>query len=93
MRQLKQEKEVEEERNPTKITTFLKQPEEQPAVRQALLENNFFKAKMDVKALIKQKTLEEFLEENYILEYLPALNNAAITDLEALRCTSFITQT
>jgi hypothetical protein len=59
VKQFKQEKEAEEERNPTKITTFLKQPaEEEQPVRQALLENNFFKAKMDVKSLIKQKTLE-----------------------------------
>jgi len=37
----------------------LKQPEEDN--EPALLSNNFFKAKMDVKKLIKQKTLEEFL--------------------------------
>jgi hypothetical protein len=68
----------------------LKQPEEQPTVRQALLENNFFKAKMDVKTLIKQKTLQEFLEENYIQEYLPCLMQAGIEDLESLRCLSFL---
>ena len=29
---------------------------------------------MDVKSLIKQKTLEEFLEENFILTYLAKFN-------------------
>jgi hypothetical protein len=48
---------------------------------------------MDVKTLIKQKTLEDFLEENFILEYLPALADAGINDLEALRCTSLLMQT
>jgi hypothetical protein len=33
---------------------------------------------MDVKTLIKQKTLQEFLEENYIQEYLPTLTQAGI---------------
>jgi hypothetical protein len=30
--------------------------------QKTVLENNFFKAKMDVKNLIKRKSLEEFLE-------------------------------
>ena len=41
---------------------------------------------MDVKQLIKRKTLEEFLEENYILEYLRKFNEEGINDLEGLRC-------
>lgn len=85
MRQLKEEKEQEEERNPTKIGTFLKDDGEE-AEKKVVLENNFFKAKMDVKSLIKQKTLQEFLEENYIQEYLPALTANGILDLETLRC-------
>jgi hypothetical protein len=41
---------------------------------------------MDVKSLIKQKTLEEFLEENFILEYLQRFQDEGIDDLESLRC-------
>jgi hypothetical protein len=47
---------VEEDRNPTKIATILKEPEERP-IPTSLLQNNFFKAKMDIQSLIKQKTL------------------------------------
>lgn len=87
MKKIKVEKEQEEDRNPTKITTFLQEPDKlEPAQSNNLLENNFFKAKMDVKGLIKQKTLEEFMEENYILEYLPRLRQEGIHDLESLRC-------
>lgn len=51
-------------KNPKKITTFLKdeEPKEESPKNKNVLENNFFKAKMDVKNLIKQKTLEEFLD-------------------------------
>jgi hypothetical protein len=41
---------------------------------------------MDVKSLIKQKTLEEFLEENFILEYLQRFQDEGIDDLKSLRC-------
>lgn len=61
VKQIKVQKDQEEDRNPTKITTFLKQPESQEPVQKNILENNFFKAKMDVKSLIKQKTLQDFL--------------------------------
>lgn len=61
VKQIKVQKDQEEDRNPTKITTFLKEPESQEPVQKNILENNFFKAKMDVKSLIKQKTLQDFL--------------------------------
>lgn len=61
VKQIKVQKDQEEDRNPTKITTFLKQPESQEPVQKNILENNFFKAKMDIKSLIKQKTLQDFL--------------------------------
>ena len=83
---IKNEKEEEEDKNPTKVTTFLKEPSREDSPPRTIQSNNFFKAKMDVKQLIKRKTLEDFLEENYILEYLRKFNEEGINDLETLRC-------
>ena len=57
VKKIKVEKEVEEDRNPKKTTTFLKEATSQESPPKPMLENNFFKAKMDVQKLIKQKTL------------------------------------
>ena len=57
VKKIKVEKEEEEDKNPTKITTFLKEPSRAESPPRSIQTNNFFKAKMDVKSLIKQKTL------------------------------------
>lgn len=55
---MKREQEVQEDLNPKSIATFFKSHEETDTIpKQTVLENNFFKAKMDVKNLVKQKTL------------------------------------
>lgn len=42
------------------------------------------KAKMNVKELIHRKTLEEFIEQNYLNQYLPILKENHIVQLEDL---------
>ena len=50
----------------------------------APLEDNFFKARMEPTKLIKQKGLLEFLEENYLQQYVGVLEEGGVHEVQDL---------
>ena len=71
---------MQEERFEQELTTGTKIPQIQTGVQpegsSLSIQSNFCKAKIELSKIIKGKNLEEFMEENFLHQYIPTLHHA-----------------